>query len=61
MLQLIGVVISPDGEQVVRKSDQGAVTDAGNVGRRVGAALLADGAREILEQVYGAPVRDSAV
>ena len=61
MLQLIGVVISPDGEQVVRKSDQGAVTDAGNVGRRVGAALLAEGALEILEQVYGAPVRDSAV
>jgi len=61
MVQLIGVVISPDGEQVVRKSDQGAVVDAENVGRRVGAALLAEGAREILEQVYGAPVRDSAV
>ena len=61
MVQLVGVVISPDGEQVVRKSDQGAVTEAEYVGRRVGAALLAEGAREILEQVYGAPVRDSAV
>ncbi len=61
IVQLIGVVISPDGERVVRKSDQGAVADAENLGRRVGAALLADGAREILEQVYGAPVRDSAV
>jgi hydroxymethylbilane synthase len=61
MVRLIGVVISPDGEQMVRKSDQGTVTDAENVGRRVGAALLAEGAREILEQVYGAPVRDSAV
>jgi len=61
MVQLIGVVISPDGEQVVRKSDQGAEADVENLGRRVGAALLADGAREILEQVYGAPVRDSAV
>jgi hydroxymethylbilane synthase len=61
MLQLIGVVISPDGEQVVRKSDQGEVADAENLGRRVGAALLANGAREILEQVYSAPVRDSAV
>jgi hydroxymethylbilane synthase len=61
MVHLIGVVISPDGEQVVRKSDQGAVVDAENLGRRVGAALLADGAREILEQVYGVPVRDSAV
>jgi hydroxymethylbilane synthase len=61
IVQLIGVVISPNGEQVVRKSDEGAVADAENVGRRVGAALLAAGAREILEQVYGAPVRDSAV
>jgi porphobilinogen deaminase len=61
MVQLIGVVISPDGEQVVRKSDQGMVAEAENLGRRVGAALLADGAREILEQVYGAPLRDSAV
>ena len=61
IVRLIGVVISPDGGQVVRKSDQGAVTDAENVGRRVGADLLANGAREVLEQVYGAPVRDSAV
>jgi hydroxymethylbilane synthase len=61
MVQLTGVVISPDGQHVVRKSDQGAMADAESVGRRVGAALLADGAREILDQVYGAPVRDSAV
>ena len=61
MVQLVGVVISPDGEQVVRKSDQGSVADGENLGRRVGAALLAAGAREILEQVYAAPVRDSAV
>ena len=61
MVQVVGVVISPDGEQVVRKSDQGAVAEAEDVGGRVGAALLAEGAREILEQVYGAPVRDSAV
>jgi hydroxymethylbilane synthase len=61
MVQLIGVVISPDGERVVRKSDQGEVADAENVGRRVGADLLANGAREILEQVYDAPMRDSGV
>jgi hydroxymethylbilane synthase len=61
IVRLIGVVISPDGGQMVRKSDQGAVTDAENVGRRVGADLLASGAREVLAQVYGAPVRDSAV
>ncbi len=61
MVQLVGVVISPDGEQVVRKSDRGSVADGENLGRQVGAALLAAGAREILEQVYAAPVRDSAV
>jgi hydroxymethylbilane synthase len=61
MVQLVGVVISPDGEQVVRKSDRGSVADGENLGRRVGAALLAAGAREILQQVYAAPVRDSAV
>ncbi|MBZ5595823.1 MAG: hydroxymethylbilane synthase [Acidobacteriia bacterium] len=60
-LQLVGVVIAPDGERVVRKADQGAVADADEVGRRVGAALLADGAREILEEVYGAPPRDASV
>ena len=61
MLQLIGVVIAPDGERVVRKSGQDAVAGAEELGRRVGAALLADGAREILDQVYGPPTRDSAV
>jgi len=61
MVQLIGVVISPDGERVVRRRDEGAAADAENLGRRVGAALLADGAGEILEHVYGSPVRDSAV
>ena len=60
-LHLIAVVIAPDGERVVRKSDEGSEADAEELGRRLGAALLADGAREILEQVYGAPVRDSAV
>jgi len=61
MLRLMGVVIAPDGARVVRKSDEGGPAGAEELGRRVGAALLADGAREILEQVYGAPVRDSAV
>jgi hydroxymethylbilane synthase len=60
-LRLIGAVIAPDGDRMVRKSDQGAVPDAAEIGRRLGEALLMDGAREILEQVYSAPVRDSAV
>jgi hydroxymethylbilane synthase len=60
-LRLVGVVIAPDGSRAVRKSGQGAVADAEDVGKRVGQALLAAGAHEILEQVYGTATRDSAV
>ncbi len=60
-LRLIAAVIAPDGERSVRKSSHGAVADAVEIGRRLGEALLMDGAREILEQVRGAPGRDSAV
>ncbi len=60
-LSLVGVVIAPDGRRALRKSSEGSVADAEKIGRRVGQALLDDGAREILEQVYGAPMRDSAV
>ena len=45
----MAVVIAPDGSVMVRKSDSGAVAEADEIGRRVGAALLAEGAREILE------------
>lgn len=61
VLRLMGVVIAPDGSLMVRKSDSGAVADADEIGRRVGAALLAEGAREILERVYAEPARDAAV
>jgi hydroxymethylbilane synthase len=60
-LRLIAVVIAPEGDRIVRNHDEGLVNDAEQTGRRVGAALLAAGAHEILEQVYGAPMRDSAV
>jgi len=60
-LGLVGAVIAPDGDRMVRKSDRGAVADAAEIGRRLGEALLIDGAREILDQVYGAHVRDAAV
>jgi len=60
-LRLVGAVIAPDGDRTVKKSDRGAVADAAEIGRRLGEALLMDGAREILDQVYGGPVRDSAV
>jgi len=61
VLLLAGVVIAPDGSRAVRKNGQGAVADAEEIGKRVGQALLEDGAREILEHVYGTAPRDSAV
>jgi hydroxymethylbilane synthase len=60
-LWMAGVVVSPDGTRIVRLIEQGAVRDAEEIGRRLGSALLAEGAREILEQVYGGPMRDAAV
>ncbi len=60
-LGLVAAVIAPDGDRMVKKSDRGAVADAAEIGRRLGEALLVDGAREILDQVSGAPVRDAAV
>jgi hydroxymethylbilane synthase len=60
-LRLIAVVIAPDGDRLVRKNDEGSVHNAEQIGRQVGAALLAAGAHEILQQVHGAPARDSAV
>jgi hydroxymethylbilane synthase len=60
-LRLIAVVVAPDGSLMVRKSDLGAVANAAEIGRRVGAALLAAGAREILDRVYSEPARDAAV
>jgi hydroxymethylbilane synthase len=60
-LRLGGVVIAPDGGRIVRKTGGGSVAEAGPIGSRLGAALLADGARAILDEVYGAPIRDAAV
>jgi hydroxymethylbilane synthase len=51
-LHLIGVVISPDGTQYVRAESDGAAADAETMGRKLGAKLLRDGAKAILEAVY---------
>ena len=50
---LRGVVISPDGSQIVRGSANGSLNDAGRLGRALGEQLLADGGRAILDVVYG--------
>jgi hydroxymethylbilane synthase len=52
-ISLRAVVAAPDGSRVVKGFRQAAVADAETVGSGLAAELLANGAREILEQVYG--------
>jgi hydroxymethylbilane synthase len=51
-LRLLAVVISPDGAELVRAEAEGAVAEAAELGRKLGAELLDRGARRILEVVY---------
>ena len=51
-VHLIAIVASPDGSKLIRGEGQGDVADSEAVGRRLGADLLARGAREILDAVY---------
>jgi hydroxymethylbilane synthase len=50
-MHLLAVVISPDGAQYVRGEAEGAPADAEALGRELGAKLLRDGAKAILEAV----------
>jgi hydroxymethylbilane synthase len=52
-LRLLGVVASPDGARIVRRETSGPARDAVGLGRELGNQLLANGGREILEEVYG--------
>ena len=47
-LELTAVVVALDGSRAVRGRSRGARSEAGAIGRRVGAQLIADGADEIL-------------
>jgi hydroxymethylbilane synthase len=60
-MRLVGMVISPDGSRMVREEIEGAACDAYRLGRELGDTLLDRGARQILEEVYAAPARDSDV
>jgi hydroxymethylbilane synthase len=51
-LRLLGLVASPDGEEVIRGESQGAANQAENLGRALGNELLERGARRILDAVY---------
>ena len=52
ILWLKAVVISPDGRQCVAMTGNGNPIDAKAIGNVIGAALLLQGAKEILERVY---------
>jgi hydroxymethylbilane synthase len=52
MLELVAVVVSLDGSRALRGHGRGLRRDAAALGARVGAALLADGAGEILAEAH---------
>ncbi len=51
-LHLLGLVASPEGDEVIRCESQGAASEAESLGRALGNELLARGARRILDAVY---------
>ena len=53
-LHLIGVVVSPDGAELIRAESNGPAAEAEAMGRAMGKELLDRGARAILEAVYSA-------
>ena len=53
-LSLRAVVAAPDGSKLVKGFRQASVAEAEAAGRDLAAELLSNGARTILEQVYGA-------
>jgi len=52
-LNLMAVVVSPDGSDCVRGERAGAAADAERIGRELAESLLGAGADRILESVYG--------
>jgi hydroxymethylbilane synthase len=52
-LHLRAVVAAPDGTRVMRDSLAGPIAEAADIGRSLAEALLAAGADDILENVYG--------
>jgi len=53
LLYIDALVVSPDGDAIVRLGSSGTVSDAAGIGAALGEELLAAGGREILEDVYG--------
>lgn len=53
-LRLLGLVASPEGDEVIRGESEGAASEAESLGRALGNDLLERGARRILDAVYSA-------
>ena len=51
-LRLLGLVASPEGDEVIRCELEGVASEAESLGRALGNELLARGARRILDAVY---------
>lgn len=51
IVELTGLVASPDGEQFIKLTERGPVADAGAIGSKLGQRLLESGGREILAAV----------
>ena len=51
---IIGVIVSPDGTQLIRQRHHGSANDPIAAGRTLAQKLLQAGGREILDAVYGA-------
>jgi hydroxymethylbilane synthase len=47
------VVASHDGQEQVRGQAEGSTAEAERIGRQLGSDLMARGARQILDEVYG--------
>ena len=54
-LELIAAVVALDGSRAVQAQGRGRLADAAELGRRVAAVLIADGAGDILAEVQRAP------
>jgi hydroxymethylbilane synthase len=52
-VHLLGLVAAPDGSEVIRAEAEGPASEAAQLGNRLGATLLEQGARRILDTVYG--------
>jgi hydroxymethylbilane synthase len=56
-LFLIAIVVSPDGQQLVRQAKQGPAGEAASIGRALAEQLLDAGGKQILDAVYATEPR----